>query len=84
MLSGGFGNQLHQLANGLCFSKEMETELFVDTSYYKKKNLKNITKLGPLLVDFGQAVNNYIDLLNFDNLLGICTTDATESYINYL
>jgi hypothetical protein len=37
MLSGGFGNQLHQLANGLCFSKGMGTELFVDTSYYKKK-----------------------------------------------
>ncbi len=37
MLSGGFGNQLHQLANGVCFCKEMETELFVDTSYYKKK-----------------------------------------------
>ena len=44
MLSGGFGNQLHQLANGLCFSKEMEAELFVDTSYYKKKILNCDTK----------------------------------------
>jgi hypothetical protein len=44
MLSGGFGNQLHQLANGLCFSKEMETELFVDTSYYQKKILNSDTK----------------------------------------
>ena len=46
--------------------------------------MESITKLGPLLVDFGQAVNNYIELLNFDNLLGTCTTDTTESYINYL
>jgi hypothetical protein len=44
MLSGGFGNQLHQLANGLCFSKEMGTELFVDSSYYKKKILNSDTK----------------------------------------
>jgi hypothetical protein len=44
MLSGGFGNQLHQLANGLCFSKEMLTELFVDTSYYNKKIFNYDTK----------------------------------------
>jgi hypothetical protein len=44
MLSGGFGNQLHQLANGLCLSKEMGTELFVDTSYYKKKIPNSDTK----------------------------------------
>ena len=44
MLSGGFGNQLHQLANGICFCNEMETELFVDNSYYKKKNLHTDTK----------------------------------------
>ena len=44
MLSGGFGNQLHQLANGLCFSKEMGTELFVDTGYYKKKILNYDTR----------------------------------------
>lgn len=44
MLSGGFGNQLHQLAKGLCFSKEMFTELFVDTSYYNKHFFNYDTK----------------------------------------
>lgn len=56
----------------------------IGLSMLMPNQMESITKLGPLLLDFGQAVNNYIDLLNFDNLLGTCTTDATESYINYL
>ncbi len=52
----------------------------IGLSMFTPDQMSSITNLQPLLVDFIKAIHTNIHLLNLSDLMGKCTSDATESY----